>query len=48
MCINSWMTISLMIPIDIDILEEFMYLANSGVFQQLDILPAGNTTTASK
>ena len=37
-----------MIPIDIDILEEFMYLANSGVFQQLDILPAGNTATASK
>ena len=37
-----------MIPIDIDILEEFMYLANSGVFQQLDILPAGNTATVSK
>ena len=37
-----------MIPADIDILEEFMYLANSGVFQQLDILPTGNTAAASK
>ena len=35
-------------PADIDMLEEFMYLANSGVFQQLDILPAGNTTAISK
>ena len=29
-----------MFPTDIDILEEFMYLARSGVFQLLDILPA--------
>ena len=48
MCVNSWIAISLMIPIDIDILEEFMYLANLGVFQQLDILPAGNIATALK
>jgi len=37
-----------MIPVDIDILEEFMFLANSGVFQQLDILPAGNAATTTK
>ena len=25
-----------------------MYLANSGVFQQIDILPAGNSAATSK
>jgi len=29
-------------------LEEFMYLANSGLFQQLDILPAGTTTNTPR
>ena len=46
--VASYIDSSLMIPADIDILEEFMYLANSGVFQQLDILPTGNTAAASK
>ncbi|XP_065920523.1 integrator complex subunit 10-like [Dysidea avara] len=34
--------------INIDILEEFMYLANSGIFQQLDILPAGTIANTSR
>jgi len=41
---SKWNDVNSLIPVDIDILEEFMYLANSGVFQQLDILPTGNAT----
>ena len=51
-CLSSYyrllLYISLMILLDIDILEEFMFLANSGVFQLLDILPAGNAGATTK